>query len=140
VELHHVGLEAPVLTVGEVRGQDAQRVARVLGLVVETGGEDAKLLEHAVDSQYVGDREGEDAESRQGLRDGEQLVEPARRRNVAKTQGGYGDPAEVQRFYKGWFEARNGEGEVPTLHAGVVDHSVAHGDQQDPDDYSDRDH
>ncbi len=49
MELHHVGLQAPVLALGEVRGEDAQRVARVLGLVVEASGEDAQLLEDAVD-------------------------------------------------------------------------------------------
>jgi hypothetical protein len=50
VKVHEVGLQAPVLAAGEVRGEDAPGVARVLGLVVEPGGEDAQLLQDVVDA------------------------------------------------------------------------------------------
>jgi hypothetical protein len=83
VELHHVGLQAPVLTSGEVRGQDAQWIPRVLGLVVEARREYAQLLEDAVDAEHVGDRQRQDAEAVEGFGDGDHLVEPARRRDVA---------------------------------------------------------
>jgi hypothetical protein len=56
VQLHHVGLQAPVLALREMRGQDTQWVTRILGLVVEARREDAQLLEDAVDAQHVGDR------------------------------------------------------------------------------------
>ncbi len=57
VKVHEVGLEAPVLAAGEVRGEDAPGVAGVPGLVVEPGGEDAQLLQEVVDPEDVGDRE-----------------------------------------------------------------------------------
>jgi hypothetical protein len=63
VEGHQVRLEAPVLPAREVRGEDAQRIVRVLGLVVEAGGDDAEPLQDPVDPDDVGDRERQDADS-----------------------------------------------------------------------------
>jgi hypothetical protein len=112
-----------------MRGQDTHWVARILGLVVEASRKDAQLLEDAVDAEHVGDRKSQDTETRQGLRDGDNLVDPARRRHVAQAQGGDGYTAEVQRFQERGGEPRNLKREASLQHTFVIDAGVAPGDE-----------
>ena len=140
MEGHEVGLEAPVLAAGEVRGQDAPGVAGVLGLVVEARGQDAQLLQDLVDAEDIGYGERQDPEAYQSLRDGEGLVEAARRGDVAEAQSGDRGPAEVERLAQGRLEAPHGQREVPAPHAVEVDQGVPQRDEEDPDRNRDRHH